>query len=310
MTCDEARERLSALLDEALSPDERGALDAHLAVCVDCRRELGLLKNTVALLRKVDPARAPAGFVDRVRAAARPVPWWRRLVHAVFRPWPVRVSLGATAVVLVSMLVGVILRATAPELEQAVRVEPPSPAVVAEAPRPQEPPAKPSEPPRAASERREERAQNLADAPRRRDVAKAAPATTPAPAPAPPVERKAEPAARAGAAARETAQEAIGADTAASRLSSLRAPAADVAGRLAVKDRAAATRALADLVAKAGGTEVARNAGADVTVVELTLPRAAWPEFTGELAGLGTWTPEREPVELPAQIRVTLRITE
>jgi len=70
MTCDEARARLSALLDEALSPDERGALDAHLATCVDCRRELGLLKNTVALLRAVEPARAPAGFVDRVRGAA------------------------------------------------------------------------------------------------------------------------------------------------------------------------------------------------------------------------------------------------
>ncbi|PYN63524.1 MAG: hypothetical protein DMD92_00605, partial [Candidatus Rokuibacteriota bacterium] len=36
MTCDEARERLSARLDDALGPDERNALDAHVASCVDC----------------------------------------------------------------------------------------------------------------------------------------------------------------------------------------------------------------------------------------------------------------------------------
>src|SRR5438093_7103287 len=128
MTCDEARERLSALLDEALSPDERDALDAHVATCVDCRRELGLLRNTVALLRAVDPARAPAGFVDRVRAAARRAPWYRRVQRALFVPWPVKLPLEAAAIVLVGVIV-VSLFKTTPELEQAARVETPSPAV-------------------------------------------------------------------------------------------------------------------------------------------------------------------------------------
>jgi len=40
MTCHDARELFSALLDEALAADERRALDAHLAGCAECRREL------------------------------------------------------------------------------------------------------------------------------------------------------------------------------------------------------------------------------------------------------------------------------
>ena len=291
MTCDEARELFSALLDEALGPEERGAVDAHVATCVDCRRELGLLRNTVALLRRVEPARAPAGFVDRVRAAARPLPRWRRVVRAAFQPWPVRLSLGATATVLVGVIIAAILRATAPEFEPAVRIEPPSPAVVTEAPRPQEPPATPSEPPRG-------RAQTA----RQRDLARAAPA--------PASERNAESAAGPAPPAREARKADARPDAAASRLSALRSAPTDVSGRLVVKDREAAARALTGLVAKAGGAEVARNSVAEAMVIEVTIPRAAWAEFTQDLAALGTWTPDREPAELPAEIRVALQIVE
>ena len=74
MTCHDARERLSAYLDDALAPDERRDVAAHLEGCAECRRELARLDATVALLRRVEPARAPVGFVDRVVEAARPRP--------------------------------------------------------------------------------------------------------------------------------------------------------------------------------------------------------------------------------------------
>src|SRR2546422_2585808 len=105
MTCDEAHARLSALLDEALGPDERGPLEAHVATCVDCRRELGLLRNTVALLQSVNPVRAPAGFADRVLAAARPAPWYRRLQRARSLPWSAKLPLAAAAALLVGVAV-------------------------------------------------------------------------------------------------------------------------------------------------------------------------------------------------------------
>src|SRR5262249_43321059 len=60
-------------------------------------------EHTVALLRGIEPAHAPAGFVDRV-VAARPRPWYARLARGVFVPWPVKLPLEAAAIVLVAGL--------------------------------------------------------------------------------------------------------------------------------------------------------------------------------------------------------------
>ena len=123
MTCHDARELLSAAVDDALGAAERDRLDAHLGTCADCRRELQRVRDTVALLRAVEPARAPAGFVDRVLAAARPTPGPRRLLRALFLPWPVKLPLEAAATVLVAIGVVYLYQAT-PELQRAARLEP------------------------------------------------------------------------------------------------------------------------------------------------------------------------------------------
>ena len=378
MTCHDARELFSALVDEALSARERGDLDAHLGGCAECRRELERFQSTVALLHRVEPARAPAGFVDRVLAAARPAPWYRRLLRAVFLPWPVKLPLEAAALVLVGVTVALLFRGT-PELQQAARLETRPPAVseaphpvsepkaAAPEPRPAVPAPQPAAPrfaapapsdapaparekravpaePEVASRllakpepvppvadkrdakesrdalgKREERAnfRDEADAMRRQDAAKAAPAPA-APAPAAPGEKPGEkkdaeaPGGIVAGRARPSVKESAGADVAAQRLSAARvAPATlDITGRLSVADRDAALRALADLVAKAGGREVARHALPDGLAIELAIPRAAWPEFSRELARLGRYTPESQAAELPDDVRVSLRLTD
>jgi Putative zinc-finger len=112
MTCHDAREQLSALIDDALGAAERGAVEGHLATCAECRRELERLRDTVALLRAVEPARAPAGFVDRALEAARPKPWPRRLFRALLLPWPVKLPIEAAAIVLVAVGVVYVFRST------------------------------------------------------------------------------------------------------------------------------------------------------------------------------------------------------
>ena len=66
MTCRDARDWLSELLDDALEPDRRAEVEAHLASCTECRVELDRLRATIAAIRGLETARAPAGFVDRV----------------------------------------------------------------------------------------------------------------------------------------------------------------------------------------------------------------------------------------------------
>src|SRR5262249_46491645 len=112
MTCHDAREQFSALVDDALAGGERAALEAHLATCPDCRRELQRFRDTIALVRAVGPLRAPSGFVDRVLEAARPVPWYRRFFRGLFLPWPIKLPIEAAAIVLVGIGVALVYRAT------------------------------------------------------------------------------------------------------------------------------------------------------------------------------------------------------
>jgi hypothetical protein len=104
MTCQDARELLSAALDDALDAGERERLDIHLTSCADCRRERERFERTVGLLRGAEAIRAPGGFVDRVLAAARPQPWWRRLARWLFTSWTVKLPLQGVAVVLVAIM--------------------------------------------------------------------------------------------------------------------------------------------------------------------------------------------------------------
>ena len=53
----------------------------------------------------------------------RPVPWPRRVLHALFLPWPVKLPMEAAAIVLVAVGVALVYRGS-PELQQSARQEP------------------------------------------------------------------------------------------------------------------------------------------------------------------------------------------
>ena len=120
MSCQDAREWFSDRVDDALGVEMRAQLDAHLTGCADCRRELDHLKATVSLLRAVEPPQAPAGFVDRVLEAARPIPWHRRLLDRLAAVRLLRFPVEAVAVVLVASLAVYVFQET-PALRRAAR---------------------------------------------------------------------------------------------------------------------------------------------------------------------------------------------
>ena len=320
MTCHDVRELFSTLIDEALDASERRTVDAHLATCAECRRELERLRSTVALLHAVEPARTPAGFVDRVLAAARPTPWYRRLLSALFLPWPVKIPAEAAAIVLVAIGVVYLYRVT-PELHQWDRMErmqPPAPTELRrqlEAPppaRPEKPRPAPSSPTTSeappASQRRlareyMEKEGLKDDSSRDADVQ--------APRAKNRVEGKLE-AAPGDTAARGKAHSPEATPPKAAQAAPLGAASfvpPDVSGRLAVSDRDAALRGLDAVVTRLGAVVDRRLVGSEGPIVELSVTREAYPELVRELARLGRWQPTREPAELPAQIRVVLRIT-
>jgi hypothetical protein len=348
MTCHDARERFSALVDDALEADTRAGLDAHLATCGDCRRELQRFRDTLSLLHGVAPVRAPAGFVDRVLEAARPAPWPRRLARGLFLPWPVKLPMEAAAIVLVAVGVALVYRGT-PELQQAARLEAPAPGRAAELERTAPPAFAPAPPREIARENKLEgaREQGEKSEPAERRLGKMreireAPAAPKATEPTPRAgmsrdeERSRDVEARQGtdaaaatpkdqaaaAASRSTARQSAQAARPAPGVAAL-APAtpppasagagsasaaSDVLGQLEVSDRDAALRQVGELITRLGATENGRIDGADGPIVDLTVPREAYAELTRELARLGRWRTSREPATLPAQVRVVLRI--
>jgi anti-sigma factor RsiW len=356
MTCHDARDQFSALTDGALAPGERAALEAHLATCADCRRELQRFRDTVALVRGVAPARAPAGFVERVLEAARPRPWYARLFRGLFLPWPVKLPMEAAAIVLVGIGVALVYRAT-PNVQRAAYLDPVAPSAGRQSEGVSPPAALRGESPvvREADRAREDKAKDQAQALAKHRPYEDKPEPPRAPAETPPAltsqyapgpsrdaepqrpaepqkpaegrERREAPAATAderAQASREllqprSAPAAPGsrADTSAAKRSApavrgaVAFAAPTVSGRLAVSDLDVALRGVTELARRLGAVETYRSdvAGGDTQVLELAVPREAYPELVRELARLGRWEPSREPAELPAQVRVVLQIT-
>jgi len=122
-------------LDRRSAPDARARLEAHLAQCVDCRRELEDLRALGSVLDEWTPAPVSAGFEARLRA---------RLVEEKPAPrgWPIlRPALVMGLAAVAALAVAVMLwRSPEPDV---VQVEPqtrapgvPAPVAVA----PQAPP--------------------------------------------------------------------------------------------------------------------------------------------------------------------------
>ena len=78
--------------------------------------------------------------------------------------------------------------------------------------------------------------------------------------------------------------------------------------RVSVKDRDAAERDLAELIARVGGRVAERRSEAEVTVVEALIPQPRYGEFAESVARIGAWRVEAERGDLPAQVRVILRL--
>jgi anti-sigma factor RsiW len=328
MNCHDARELFSALIDEMLTREERADVYGHLATCAECRRELAAIERTVALVRGAPPVRAPAGFVDRVVTAARPTPWYVRVARAALLPWPVKLPLGAAAVLLVGGLAVLMFRGsqeqqstarydTAPRvLADRRATEAPTDAPGAPASRaPAMPPAAPPAPapPEAASSDRigaageadRAAASRVDPAQKRAEQEFRAESKTRDAAPADNLG-----AARAPAPAPQSTPSAAG-EPALAKREGLRQKAAekpDVIARLAAPDRDTAERGVVALVARLGGRVTARRVEADATVIEVAIPGDRYGDFAREIGRLGTFSVESEPSAAPDPIRIAVRL--
>ncbi len=321
MNCHEARDLFSAKADDLLTPEQRAALDAHLRSCADCSREWERFRQTVSLLHSVGEARAPAGFASRVIGAARREPWPRRLLRGVFPPLRVRLPLEVAALVLVSTLAIVLYRQT-PELQRAVQA--PQSGVVAPA---SEGPAKSAEAEQAGGYAKTEAAPPAAPAPaeeRQRvlrggkegdELARkqeAAPVPAEPPAVGGRIDTGRQVQAPRGqdvqAPRAKEAQKSVAAKPELKAAARAQGPF-HLMGLLRPKSPATVDAQLDDLVKQVGGIMVrdADRVGPG-SIVEVIVPRDAYPRLEEGLRQIGDFTIETRAKAFPDQVRIGIRI--
>lgn len=132
MRCEEIHNHLSAYLEGEAEPADRLATEGHLERCAGCRKELELLRRTIATLQSLEEVEAPTRLTAEIQTAisARESSAWRRLVTRLFLPFHIKLPLEAMALVLIT-IGAVYLYRSAPELAQAP--EPLAPAVTEKA---------------------------------------------------------------------------------------------------------------------------------------------------------------------------------
>lgn len=109
MTCFIAQNELSALVDEALEAARAAELQAHLAGCTSCSRELSEIRKVRTMLRSMPVHRAPPDFLAKVKAKAQKKSFLERVTAAVGpllelpRPFQAGLALAASVVVAVTV---------------------------------------------------------------------------------------------------------------------------------------------------------------------------------------------------------------
>ncbi len=323
MNCHETRDLFSAKADDLLTPEQRAALDAHLRSCADCPREWERFRQTVSLLHSVGEARAPAGFASRVIEAARREPWHRRLIRGLFLPFRVRLPLEVAALVLVSTLAILLYRET-PELRRAA--EAPQSGVVAPA---SEAPVKSGDLEQAQGYAKTEAAPPAAPAPaeerqgvlqgaKERDQFARKQEIAPAPAEPPAVggridtgrEVQAPRGQDVQAPRAKEAQKSVAGKPELKAAARAQGPF-HLMGLLRPKSPSTLDTQLNDLVKQAGGILVrdADRVGPG-SIVEVVIPRDAYPRLEEGLRQIGDFTIETRAKTFPDQVRIGLRIAQ
>jgi anti-sigma factor RsiW len=109
MKCPRAHELIHAFVDGVISPPDRHALDAHLAGCAGCRRELETTRALLGLLADAPRRRLSDGFDQALNArlaqlGPRRSPWpiWGRLWQ--MNAWRLRPALVPLAAALAAVV--------------------------------------------------------------------------------------------------------------------------------------------------------------------------------------------------------------
>lgn len=107
MNCRDVRKRLSEYLDDALPPGRRADLEEHVAVCLECQRELQMWRSTRQAVAELPRHRAAKGFGDRIMRLVRQEATVASQFPRVVSLWPRLAAVAAMFAVVVALMFGI-----------------------------------------------------------------------------------------------------------------------------------------------------------------------------------------------------------
>jgi hypothetical protein len=118
MNCENIKELLNAYIDDLLSEKERQAVQAHIASCPSCRKELDELAQAVNLVRKLDRIVPPPWFSEQVMMNIRKEEHKKKgVISRLFFPLYIKLPVQALATVVIAVLAFIVYRAATPEMK-------------------------------------------------------------------------------------------------------------------------------------------------------------------------------------------------
>jgi len=106
MKHEEIRHKLSEYIDNAVSTQERAAIDAHLMTCAACSEALAELRKTIEKVKQIEEVEAPAWMTQKIMANVRAASEEKKgLFRRLFYPLAVKLPIQAVGVLFLTVTV-------------------------------------------------------------------------------------------------------------------------------------------------------------------------------------------------------------
>src|SRR3990172_469459 len=103
MNHNDIRHKLSEYIDNALSADEREAVEAHLKSCHVCSDALAELQKTVEHIKTVEELEPPPWMTQKIMSKVRAEAEKRSLFQRLFYPLAIKLPIQAVVVVFLAV---------------------------------------------------------------------------------------------------------------------------------------------------------------------------------------------------------------
>lgn len=120
MECSNIQERLSAYIEDILSPEERTLFDGHLNSCHKCSQALSDLRKTIGYIKNLEQVEPPPWLSQKVMARIRAdaVPE-KGIIQRLFYPLHIKLPIEVAATIAIAITTIYVFKAVQPEMKLA-----------------------------------------------------------------------------------------------------------------------------------------------------------------------------------------------